>query len=121
MKVYGREINFLRTVAGNCKIADICPDGDMSKAGLLFEGSYQKSQNTAAKFICILQEGYELNKKFSDQNYEPNILTPEMVMNLPDDIFSDLFTAALEAYSGEKPTVETEPVKSKKKAVLKSV
>lgn len=120
MIIYGHEVKFLRTVAGNCKIGDLCPDGDMSKAGMLFEGSYQKSQNTAAKFISILAEGYELNKKFSDPGYEPFILTPEMILNLPDDEFEKAFDEALAAYSGEKPTIETEPIKTKKKAVPKS-
>ncbi|MBQ7563918.1 MAG: hypothetical protein IJT16_08010 [Lachnospiraceae bacterium] len=120
MQIYGREVKFLRTVAGNCKIADICPDGDINKAGMLFEGSYQKSQVTAAKFICIMAEGYELNRKFNDPSYEPFILTQEMIMNLPDEDFGKAFDEALKSYAGEKATVEAEPVKTKKKAVPKS-
>lgn len=121
MQIFGKDIHFLRTVAANCEIADICPDGDMSKAGMLFEGSYQKSQNVAAKFICILAKGYEQNKKFSDPDYEPFYLTPEMVLCLPDEEFGQAFNEALEAYSGEKPTIETQATKGKKKAAPKSV
>lgn len=120
MDVFGREIGFLRTVAANCKIADMCPDGDISKGKSLFDGPYQKSQNTAAKFISYMNEGYEMKKKFEDPGYAPQVITPEEAMYLPDEMFDQLFLEALEAYSGEKITVETAPEKGKKKAVTKS-
>lgn len=119
MQLFGREIKFMRTVASNCEIADMCPDGDINKAGTLFEGSYQRSQNTAAKFICIMNKGYEMNRHFSEPDYEPKPLTADEVLYLPDDVFNALFTEALEAYSGEKATIETAE-SGKKKAVKKS-
>lgn len=120
MLIFGREVKFLRTITANCKIADLCPDGDMEKAGSLFEGSYQKSQNTAAKFIVALNEGYEMNRKYSEAGYEPQIITTEELMCLSDEDFNKAFNEALDAYVGERATIETEPVKSKKKAVAKS-
>lgn len=120
MLIFGREIKFMRTVAATCKIADLCPDGDLKNATSLFEGSYQKSQNTAAKFISYLSEGYEDYMKFSETNYEPHPLTLDEALSLPDDLFNEAFSEALKAYTGEKPTVETAPERGKKKAAVKS-
>lgn len=114
MRVNGREINFKRTVAANCKIADLCPDMDIKNADKLFAGKYQDSQLTAAKVIAILNEGYEQNKKFSEPGYEPNPISVDELLSLDDDLFGELFTEAMEAYAGEKATVEVEPEKGKK-------
>lgn len=120
MKINGRDVSFLRTVMANCKIADICPDGDIANAPMLFEGNYQKSQRTAAKFMAIMSEGYEQNKKFRDGgDYEPRPLTEEEALNLSEEEFSAAFGEAIKAYTGEKPTVETEPAKGKKKETTK--
>ena len=116
MKVYGREINFLRTVEATIKIADMCPDSDIANADKLFDGTYQVSQQTAASFMAILSKGYEDHKSFEDHGYEPNPLTEREALSLSGDEFNELFVEAVSAYTGEKPTVETEPPKSKKKA-----
>lgn len=99
----------------NCKIAELCKDGDIKNAGTLFEGSYQDSQKTAAKFMAIMSEGFEQNKKFREPGYEPRPLTAEEAMCLIEKEFSQLFEEAVYAYSGEKPTVEAEPPKKQKK------
>lgn len=114
MEIHGREVNFLRTVEANCKIADICPDGDINKATQLFSGSYQKVQKTTAKFMAILSEGYEKRKNFNDKTYEPNPLTAEEALCLTDEEFNAAFVEAFRAYNGEKPTVETEVKKTAK-------
>ena len=114
MKVNGREINFKRTVAANCKIADLCPDMDIKNADKLFAGKYQDSQLTAAKVIAILSDGYEQNRKFSEPGYEPHPISVEELLTLDDELFGELFGEAMEAYAGEKATVETEPEKGKK-------
>ena len=120
MNINGRDVRFLRTVMANCKIADICKDGDIANGKDLFSGSYQESQINGAKFMAILSEGYEQNKKFREGgDYEPRPLTEEEALNLTDDEFSELFREAYEAYTAEKPTVETEAVKGKKKEVTK--
>lgn len=120
MKINGRDVSFLRTVMANCKIAEICPDGDIANARMLFEGNYQDSQRTAAKFMAIMSEGYEENKKFRDGgDYEPRPLTEEEALNLTEEEFSEAFGEAIEAYAGEKPSVEAEPAKGKKKAQTK--
>lgn len=120
MKINGREVKFMRTVMSTCKIAEICEDGDIKNAGKLFEGNYQTSQKAAAKFIAIMSEGYEQNRKFNVAGYEPRPLTEEEALSLSEDEFGECFKEAVGSYSGEKPTVESEPVKGKKKAETKS-
>lgn len=115
MKINGRDVSFLRTVMANCKIAEICPDGDIANARMLFEGNYQDSQRTAAKFMAIMSEGYEQSKRFREAGYEPHPLTEEEALNMTEDDFSEAFGEAIKAYTGEKPTVETEAPKGKKK------
>ena len=120
MEINGREVKFKRTVSATCKIAEMCKDGDIKNAGTLFDGNYQTSQKSAAKFMAVMSEGYEQNRKFREAGYEPRPLSEEEALNLEEDEFSELFAEAVKAYSGEKPTIETEPVKSKKKAEIKS-
>lgn len=120
MVINGREIKFLRTVLATCKVAEICKDGNIENAGTLFEGRYQDSQKTTAKFIAIMNEGYEMNKKFEEPGYEPRPLTAEEALNLTEKDFDKCFREAVEAYTGEKITVQSEPVKGKKKAAAKS-
>lgn len=115
MKVNGREVNFCRTIEANCQIADICEDGDFSKIGDLLTGKYQDSQRNAAKFVAILSNGYEQKKKFQEPGYKPNPITADEIMTLSEDEFTQLFTEAFAAWSGEKPTIETEPVKKTRK------
>ena len=111
MNIYGREVKFLRTVEATIKIADMCPDSDIEKANQLFDGSYQVSQQTAATFMAVLSEGYENNKAFADPEYKPHPLTEREALSLQSEKFSELFGEAIQAYVGEKVTVETEPVK----------
>lgn len=120
MIIFGREIHFLRTVQATCDIADMCKDHKIENAATLFEGSYQDSQRAAAQFMAIMSKGYEDYKAFQEPGYDPHPLRPDEAMSLPDDIFSELFVEAIKEYGGEKPTIETQPVKGKKKAVNKS-
>lgn len=120
MKINGREVKFLRTVFANCKIADMCKDGDIANANQLFEGNYQTSQRSAARFMAAMSEGYEVNQKFKEVGYDPRPLAEEEALSLTEEEFSECFSEALSAYLGEKPTVETEPAKGKKKDMTRS-
>lgn len=121
MTVYGREIKFLRTVGATIKVADMCPDGEIENVDRLFEGNYQMSQKTAAKFMSVLSESYEDNKAYWEPGYKGTPLSEEEALALPGDVFNELFIEAVKAYTGEKPTVETEPVKkTAEEAVKKS-
>lgn len=118
MIVNGRDIKFLRSVLATCQIADLCKDGNIENVDTLFEGLYQKSQKTAAQFISIMSDGYEQNMKFREPGYEPRPLMAEEALCLTEQEFSELFKEAVEAYTGEKPTVETEPPKKQKKTKI---
>lgn len=120
MVIFGREIHFKRTVQATCDIADMCKDHKIENADTLFEGSYQNSQKASAQFMAIMSKGYEDFKAFEEPGYVPNPLRPDEAMSLPEDTFSELFVEAVKEYSGEKPTIETQPVKGKKKAANKS-
>ena len=120
MKINGREVKFMRTVAATCRIAETCEDGDIKNVNKLFDGNDQTSQKACAQFMEIMSEGFEENRKFKEAGYEPRPLTLEEALSLTEEEFSACFLEAVEAYSGEKPTVETEPIKSKKKATSKS-
>lgn len=113
MRVNGREINFLRTVSATIEVANMCKDGDIKNAESLFDGNYQDSQISAAKFIAVLSTGYEDNKAFREPGYKKNPITEQEVLSLTDEQFNELFSEAIKAYAGEKETIETEPVKKK--------
>ena len=120
MIINGREIKFLRTVKANCMIADMCKDGEIKNLGILFDGGYRKSQETTAKFMAALSEGYETNKAFQDPEYKPHPLSVDEALCLEDDVFADLFLEAVDVFGLEKATVETaEEPKSKKKGEAK--
>ena len=114
MEINGREVKFCRTVYANCKIADICENGDIKNVGKLFDGGYRHSQTSAAKFIAFLNEGYEQKMKFAEPGYKPNPLSEEEVLSLDEIDFAQIFDEAVEAWTGEKPTIETAPVPGKK-------
>lgn len=120
MKVYGREINFLRTVEATIKIADLCPDNDIDNIGKLFDGTYQVSQSTSAEFMAIMSECYENRKAFEEPGYQARPLGAKEALSLTTEEFNELFGEAVKAYAGEKPTVETEVKKTKKAEDKKS-
>ena len=120
MKVYGREINFLRSVEATIKIADLCPDKDIENVDKLFDGTYQVSQTTAAAFMAIMSEGFENRKLFEEPGYQPRPLGEKEALSLSTEEFNELFGEAVKAYAGEKPTVETEVKKTKKAEDKKS-
>lgn len=119
MQINGREVKFLRTVWANCRVADMCPAADIKNIKEIFKGSYQHAQMSEAKFMAIMSEAYEQNRKFNEPGYEPRPLTTDEALNLTDEEFGKAFVEALEAYSGEKPTVETDEKKTLKEKAEK--
>ena len=115
MIIRGREIKFLRTVLATCKIADLCPDGQISKIGALFGGTDSKVARNEAEFIRALNEGYEMSLHFDDPSHEVKVISIDEIMSLTNDDFSALFAEAVGAFQGEEQTVEVEEKKSKKR------
>lgn len=119
MKIYGRDIKFARTIQATCAVANLCKDGDTKNLDKLFDGKYQVSQLTAARFMVALSEGYETQQTYIKAGYEPHPLTEGEALSLTEDVFSDLFLEAIDAWTGERPTIEVEEPKGKKKATAK--
>jgi len=117
MEIRGREIKFLRTVGASCEIAEICPDGELSRITEMLQSKRTGDNVKAmAAVIVALNKGYEEAKAFDEEGYKPRPLGMREVMLLSDDDFTTLFTEATAAFYGEVPTIEVEPPKKNKKA-----
>lgn len=113
MKVFGREVRFLRTVEANFKLDEISPGGDMNNLGkMLDDASVSKVLETEAKMIVILNEAFEKRQKFIDPGHESKPITMEEIMMLNDEEFAQLSSECLAAMAG-KQTVELEDAKKK--------
>lgn len=111
MKIKGREIKFLKTVKSTCDIEDLCPNHDISRFPELMGGSVKTVNTTVAKLIHILNEGYEMNRQMNEEGYKANILAEEEILYLDDATFTALAEEMMQAFNGQKPTVETEDSK----------
>jgi len=115
MKVHGREIKFLRTVGAVSEVAEICPQGNITKLVSLFKSENTRTNNdTWATLIVALNNGYEQAQKYADKKYKPNPLTKEELSVLTEDEFSQLMEEASEAWLGDKITIEVEEGKKNK-------
>lgn len=121
MKVNGREVGFLKTVEAACRIGEICPDKNVNNVGVLFKNFQSTTEELTAMayFIECMSNGYESAKEFQAQlegkEYTPRPVTIAEVMTLDEDTMSTLWTEAVMAFLGEKPTVEVEEPKKKVK------
>ena len=112
MVVFGKEVNFRRSVQANYEIAEICPDGDINKFNVLINGPYKTAQTAAARFMAAMSRAYEDYANFTDPEHKPDPVTERELMMLDGDEFNDLFLQALNVFADDgKTTVETEPVK----------
>lgn len=119
MKIRGKEIKFLRTVKTTSDLAELCPEKDITRLGELFSSNVSDTIVNSAKFIQILNEGYEMSKhieaKLSGGEYEPNIITMDELLYLDEETFTKLQEEALSAYNNVNVTVELEENKKKEK------
>ena len=99
MIINGRDVHFLLTVGTTRRVAKLCPEGDISNIGLIFEGqSTDKIIDIIAEMAAAMSEGYEKRKHFSDPNYVPKPLDKEEVMfmtmteleNLQKELMSEI-------------------------------
>ena len=114
MLVHGREVKFLRTVWAVNEIAKICPMKNIGRFNeILKSESTIEVNDTWSTFICSLNMGYEMAQKFVDKDYVSNPLTEEELVTLTEEEFSVLLTEAMQAWFGDKVTVEAEEPKKK--------
>lgn len=107
MIIHGREVKFLRSVEANCKILEISREQgkDVISEKLLGE-DYINSQKTAAMLMEIMSEAAEKRSKYEDPAYIQNPMSADEALSLTDEEFSQAFHEMLNAYTGEKPTIE---------------
>lgn len=112
MVVFGKERRFLLTVGASAEIAELCPDGDLSRLSEVLSAPYVQSMQSIARIIVALNKGYEQRQKFNGEEYN-DPLTVDMVMSLDTDEVRELQREALSAFRRDtKTTIKTE---SKKK------
>ena len=121
MEINGRQVHFKRTIWATNAIMEMCPGGDLNRFGELFDGSTSEQIISMAGFIVVLSQGYEQARAFeakrNGEEYTPDPLTLDELMSLEDmRIFEELQSEAVKAWVKDaETTVESEPVKTKKK------
>lgn len=120
MIIFGRDIRFKKTIGALCMVAENCRDKDITNLAILLDnGTTSEKLLARAMFIVALHNGYEEYTKLENPDYEGTPLTIEEVMLLDEEPFNEAFNEAVQAWLGEKPTIEVE--EPKKKAKRKAV
>jgi len=114
MELNGREVGFRRSVLATTKIAEVCPNRDISKLGDLLGADIVTAIDAAVAFVCALSEAYELHRKREDPAYIPNPVTKEELMDEDEETLMALVMAGVEVFHADgKVTVEAEAPKGK--------
>lgn len=114
MELNGREVGFWGSVMANRRVAEICPNKDMSKFKQLVSGDTVTSIEASVKLVCILSEAYEEHMKRLDKSYVKRPITADELYDLPVGRLAEFTDAAAEALlEGSKTTIETEAPKGK--------
>lgn len=117
MLINGREYKFLMTVGASAEISDLCPEGDLSRMGDLFQQPFGKQIRAISKIAAALSRGYEENRKFDHEDHEPHALTVQEVMSLDMTTYRALTTEIMKAFTiSTETTVQTEESKKNKVA-----
>jgi hypothetical protein len=116
MKIFGEEYGFALTVGASAEIAELCPDGDLTRIGELLGGRYANMMNAAAAFVVAMATGYDNLHRYSGEEITHPPLTVEMLKALPSKEFTEVQSAAMACFAADsKPTVEV--AESKKKDI----
>lgn len=114
MELNGREIGFRRSVLATTKIAEACPNHDLSKLGAALTGDIVTGLETAITFVCALSEAYEHHRKREEPGYKPNPVTRDELLDVDEDELMELVNEGVKVYMDEgKATVEAEAPKGK--------
>lgn len=112
MVIFGEEYGFMLTVGASAAIADLCPDGDLTRIGEVLEGKTGDVIRFTARFIVEMAKGFDDARHFAGEEITHKPLTIEMVMALPSEVFKEAESAAVIAFRGDtKTTVEVAPPK----------
>lgn len=114
IKAFGHEWDFALTVGAYAEISEFCPDGDLSRMSEIFSGESAQVFKAGAALISALANGAEQQRHFEDVGYVPRKMTPELVLALPPQLYSEMQTAAMAALqTGQETTVNLAPSKKK--------
>ena len=115
MVIFGEEYGFLLTIGASAEIAELCPDGDMSRIEeVLDEKKPSHVINFTAHLCEAMAKGFDDAKRFRGEQVTHKPLTAEMVLVLQKDEFKDVQAAAIAAFRGDtETTVEVAPSKKK--------
>lgn len=114
MVIYGKEYHFALTIRAQQRLAEFCPNKDITRLNEVFSGKgfTAHDMEIAAQFCVILSEGYETKRCFEDLEHKFDPLTMDIVLSLEQDEFEQLQAEAQACYKRDKaPTVKTEPQK----------
>ena len=113
MVINGKERGFLLTIGASAEISELCPQGDLSRLGEVFNQSYAKQIRITARLIAAMSRGYENQKHYEDPSYEPDSLTVDEIMTLDTQTFQELTHEVMQKFGADQqPTVETEAKKN---------
>ena len=114
MELNGRDVGFRRSILATTKIAEACPNHDISKLGDALGGDIVTGMETAIAFVCALSEAWELHRKREEPGYIPNPVTREELLDETEDVLMALVMEGVKVYQDDgKTTVETEAPKGK--------
>lgn len=115
MVIFGEEYGFLLTIGASAAVAELCPDGDLSRINeVLDENKVGQVINFTAHLCEAMAKGFDDEKRFSGEQVTHRPLTAEMVLALSRDDFKDVQAAAIAAFKASTATtVELAPSKKK--------
>ena len=114
MKIFGEEYGFMLTVGSSAAVADLCPDGDLTRIGELLNTKYSEMVKFISVFVEEMAKGYDDYHRNMGEEITHKPLTAAMVLALPNDELKSVQDAALKAFRRDsETTVEVEPSKKK--------
>lgn len=112
MNIFGKELHMAFTIGAMDQMAEMCPDGDITKLAEALDG--YRNIGRLAKFVAILSEQYELRKQM-ETGEAPNPITEEQIMLLMPSEITELETE-LFAQIGSDATTKVETKAKKEEA-----
>jgi hypothetical protein len=115
MKIFGNQYDFALTVGASAKIAEMCPDGDLSRIGEVLSGNnFSETAKNGAEIVVAMASAADDVKRFEGVSVNRPALTVEMLFALSQADFMAAMTEAMSAFGRDsKPTIEVEPSKKK--------
>ena len=83
MIIHGKERKLMLTIGASIKIAKLCPHGDLSRVGEVFQNhSLAEMFDKVCDIIIALNEGYEMNRAFEVEGHKEDVITKQELLAL---------------------------------------